>query len=58
MAALNKQNVNYDNINSVINYGKEIIKKEEEFFVDFREKKSNHNNDLKYIQKLIRIIEL
>ena len=53
MAALNKQNVNYNNINSVINYGKEIIKKEEDFFVDFREKKSNHNNDLKYIQKLI-----
>lgn len=39
MAALNKQNVNYNNINSVINYGKEIIKKEEDFFVDFREKK-------------------
>ena len=52
MAALNKENVNYNNINSVINYGKEIIKKGEDFFVDFREK-SNHNNDLKYIQKLI-----
>ena len=53
MAALNKQNVNYNNINSVINYGKEIIKKGENFFVDFREKKSNHNNDFKYIQKII-----
>ena len=50
---VNNQNVNYDNIHSVINYGKKRIKKGLEFIVDFREKKSNHNNDLGYIQELI-----
>ena len=53
MAALNKQNVNYNNINSVINWGKKRNKKGLEIIVDFREKKSNHNNDFKYIQKII-----
>lgn len=53
MAALNKQNANYNNINSVINWGKKRNKKGLEIIVDFREKKSNHNNDLEYIQKLI-----
>ncbi len=53
MAALNKQNVNYNNINSVINWGKKRNKKGLEIIVDFKEKKSNHNNDFKYIQKKI-----
>ena len=45
-----KKNIN---INSVINWGKKRNKKGLEIIVDFREKKSNHNNDLEYIQKLI-----